>query len=200
MRACRLSYAEAAPFPCLSAANPHIASSLETAAKRGGAVVHMPRLAAGEAAAAVAVAGISAFAFQGTNAHVLLSRQVWGVSDDQAVHQQILVVEDDPGLKLLRTGTRMTETSVGGASLMTHRLCARLPRPGTRGGTGLCRCSISCSRPRWLGCGLQQMQSLASIAAWPLQHSLGFGSTGCPGEPSCQARPCSSPLLQPSGC
>ena len=92
------------------------------------------------------------------------------------------------------------KTFAGGASLMKHRLCPRLPRSGIRGGIGSCRCSISCSRPRWLGCELLQVQSPASSAAWLLQRSLGFGSTGCPGEPSCQAQPCSSPLLQPSGC
>ena len=99
MHECRLSCAEASPFPCLSGANPHIASSLETAAKKGGAAVHMPRLAAGDAA--VAVAGISAFAFQGTNTHVLLSRQVQDAPHNEAVHQHILVAGDDPGLKVL---------------------------------------------------------------------------------------------------
>lgn len=70
----RLSGAQAAGLPCLTAANPHIASSLDAAAKQGHLGLHMPRLSGGEAAGLTGVAGISAFAFQGTNAHVILTR------------------------------------------------------------------------------------------------------------------------------
>ncbi len=69
---CRLSNLETTAFPCLSRANPYIASSLDAAAKKGAAPTCMPRLAAGDSSAQTA--GCSAFAFQGTNAHVLLSR------------------------------------------------------------------------------------------------------------------------------
>ena len=68
----RLSSLDTAAFPCLSRANPYIASSLEVAAKKGAAPIYMPRLAAGDSSAVTA--GCSAFAFQGTNAQVLLSR------------------------------------------------------------------------------------------------------------------------------
>ncbi len=53
----------------LSAVNPHIVGTLESAKRPG--IMHLPRMAGGARGGAV---GISGFAFQGTNAHVITDR------------------------------------------------------------------------------------------------------------------------------
>ena len=63
----------------LSVINPYISSILrESSHAAAGLLAHLPRQISGAAVAAeTATTGISGFAFQGTNAHVILGR--WGV-------------------------------------------------------------------------------------------------------------------------
>lgn len=67
----RTNHARIAAIPCLTAVNPYIASSLDAVAKRSTSPVYMPKEGSGSFCK---VTGISGFAFQGTNAHLLLSR------------------------------------------------------------------------------------------------------------------------------
>jgi hypothetical protein len=88
---CRLSHAEAQGIPHLTAVNPYISSTLGGSAQAASGAVVMPRQRCCGAAADVGTAaggavdagsgcavGISGFAFQGTNAHVVLGRCACG--------------------------------------------------------------------------------------------------------------------------
>ena len=73
---CSLAHA----FPNLTAVNPYIVGSLQPAAAAGkGLRAHMPRQALGAAQAGLwgQAVGASGFAFQGTNAHVVLGWCAW---------------------------------------------------------------------------------------------------------------------------
>ena len=63
------------PILHLSAINPYIASTLVAAGRSGQA--HMPRMSSGSCGEGPV--GISGFAFQGTNAHVITGRSVFGI-------------------------------------------------------------------------------------------------------------------------
>ena len=73
---CRMGQGLTSGILHLSAVNPYIASTLRPAAAAAPTLpVHLPRQPAGAAVAeGNAVTGISGFAFQGTNAHVILGR------------------------------------------------------------------------------------------------------------------------------
>ena len=73
---CRMGQALTADILHLSVVNPYIASTMRPAASAAAALpVHLPRQPSGAAmAGGNAVTGISGFAFQGTNAHVILGR------------------------------------------------------------------------------------------------------------------------------
>ena len=66
--------------------NPHVAGILQSQAQRGERPRHMPRQGgpgvhpANSAGPPMVVAGASAFAFQGTNAHALVSQHTAGAS------------------------------------------------------------------------------------------------------------------------
>lgn len=70
----RLTHHTATGFPRLSTANAYIATNLEVAKSKGGRQVHLAKTAGPDVLGDSARAGISAFAFQGTNAHVIVSR------------------------------------------------------------------------------------------------------------------------------
>jgi len=70
----RLSHALARKFPHLASVNPYIGSALASGGPDGcPAAAHLPREPGG--AAAEGAVGVSGFAFQGTNAHVIVSRR-----------------------------------------------------------------------------------------------------------------------------
>ncbi len=72
----RLSHGSARDFPHLASVNTYIASALASGGPGGCvAAAHLPRQAGG--AAAEGAVGVSGFAFQGTNAHVIVSRRAW---------------------------------------------------------------------------------------------------------------------------
>jgi hypothetical protein len=89
---CRLEHSEAQGIPNLTAVNPYISSTLGGTAAAASGAVAMPRqrccgvapamgMAAGggaDAGSSCAV-GVSGFAFQGTNAHVVLGRCTSGM-------------------------------------------------------------------------------------------------------------------------
>jgi hypothetical protein len=72
-RYCRLAEGVSNQLPHLTSVNPYVSASLGSA---GGATTHLPRqIGAGASPDAAAPrGGISGFAFQGTNAHVVLAR------------------------------------------------------------------------------------------------------------------------------
>ena len=70
----RLTHHAAIGFPRLSTANAYIATNLEAAKSKGGRQVHLAKTAGPDVLGDSTMAGISAFAFQGTNAHVIVSR------------------------------------------------------------------------------------------------------------------------------
>lgn len=73
----RMGQAVTAGIAHLTTVNPYVAGTLRSKAPGAAHAVHMPRQLSGAAlAGGNAVTGVSGFAFQGTNAHVVLGRSV----------------------------------------------------------------------------------------------------------------------------
>ena len=76
-RPCRLSHGMSHSLVGLTSVNPYVAAALPVARPSPARPAHLPRMACGAGAPGPdPLVGISGFAFQGTNAHVILSRRV----------------------------------------------------------------------------------------------------------------------------